>query len=46
MFKLLHELLKGNELTITPLRVTAKGALAVLLAYLTATMVFLYLVLS
>jgi hypothetical protein len=45
MLKLLHEILKGNELTISLTRVTAKGTLAVVLAFVFAVMIFLYLAL-
>jgi hypothetical protein len=44
MLKLLQELIKGNELTISLTRVTAKGGLAVLLAFIFATIVFFCLV--
>lgn len=45
MLNLLHEILKGNELTISLKGVSAKGTLAVFLAFLFATMIFLYLAL-
>lgn len=44
MLKLLQELIKGNELTISPTRISAKGGLAVLLAFILAMMAFIAIV--
>jgi hypothetical protein len=43
MLKLLHELIKGNELKLSLTGVSAKGGLAVVLAFLLAAMVLIYL---
>lgn len=43
MFKLLQELIKGNELTISLTRVTAKGGLAVMLAFILMVMALVLL---
>ena len=45
MLKLLLKLLQDNELTISPKGISARGGMAVVLAFLFATMVFLALIL-
>jgi hypothetical protein len=41
MQKLLQELAKGNEITISLTRISAKGGFAVFLAFVLAIMIFL-----